>query len=54
MRTVQQQKPALEPNEYWNRQISEEMLEKVLEATNQHWHQVMASETPYQGFPRGK
>ena len=52
--TSQRQRPVLKPNEYFHHQISEEMLQDVLDATNQYWYRVKATPTPPKGFPEDK
>jgi hypothetical protein len=52
--TSRRQRPVLKPIEYFHHQISEEMLQDVLDATNQHWHDVRRQPTRPKGFPENK
>ena len=52
--TSRRQRPVLKPIEYFHHQISEEMLQDVLDATNQHWHDVRRKPTRPKGFPENK
>ena len=52
--TSRRQRPVLKPIEYFHHQISEEMVQDVLDATNQHWHDVKGKPTRPKGFPKDK